>query len=931
MDATQIRQVADAIIGKIHDQELSIHSENELNKIIKNFELLELIPHSSEDLSQLEHLVSSQVIIMNDDGAAIVSKDTKPWLKGKREEEIEWRYWERFRKHLKTSAGFPWPIINKIDDYTRDILDFCGDPLEEGPWKRSGLVVGHVQSGKTTNYSGLIAKGIDSGYKVFILFAGITNSLRAQTQERIEENIIGLSTKNDGIIGVGKIPPRLAAPTRLTSFSSDFNIHTRRAVGVDLNDESVHIFVLKKNVHTINNLIKWIEKTHPHGRLTAPMMLIDDEADNASINTSKHPNRMTAINSGIRNILAHFNRSVYVGYTATPFANIFIDHESDESLINSSNVSGDLFPSNFIKSLGAPDNYVGAARLFGDKSEHPYPLQHTVSVVDDYADILPLKHTKESAFTLSSLPPSLEKAIQTFVLYCAVQKYRGNWGKHMTMMVNVSRFNDVQTRVEHLVTEHLEELKDSAIVGAGLGKEGLQSQTLLAGLKEIYEQGFFEGEIPYAKTAECDGIDFTKHIMPELNSVLKAIMPKTVNMRTGGLVYDDRDPQRVIAIGGLALSRGLTLEGLSVSYLLRNASASDTLMQMARWFGYRSGYENLTRLFLPEVSLKHYQSVHTSIEELRDELRQMARVKKTPLEFGLKVRNSETGIRITAANKSQATARISFARNLENKHIQGYLLDANESIRLKNLELTTQFINKLGTPNTETEKKQNYAMWNADGVDVLSLIKQFNFPNAHPDFGRMISDASFIEDYISERLGHELRDWDVVVPKSGLSEKPPLKFCNEQLSVHLTRHYNCVPFDRDRTIFKTTKKDAVANPGEISLGLDREALEAHLAPFRERSERGFVNRETALFRRKPLLLVHLMDCSPAELDSDNGQIEGFEKKRRIFSSISVLMPSTAVVPKAKDYTANKVLQQLGYDNEPDDDEDLDALNEQGAT
>jgi hypothetical protein len=257
-------------------------------------------------------------------------------------------------------------------------------------------------------------------------------------------------------------------------------------------------------------------------------------------------------------------------------------------------------------------------------------------------------------------------------------------------------------------------------------------------------------------------------------------------------------------------------------------------------------------------------------------------------------------------------------------------LDADERIRSKNLELATQFINGLGMPEAETEDKLNYATWNAGGADVLALIKKFGLPTPHPDFGRRISDASFVEDYISERLNHELKNWDVVVPKSGLSPEPPLKFCNEQLSVRLTRRYSCNQFKDNPTIFKTTQKDAVANPGDISMGLDREALNEHLSAFRERSEKGFVNRETALFRGKPLLLIHLMDCSQSEDDSKKGQIDGFGKKHRVFSSISILMPSTEVTPVPKEYTANKVLQQLGYDNEPDEDEDFEAISELGA-
>jgi hypothetical protein len=932
MDKVVLKQIADAIFVKIHDKELTFNSEKDLKEMIKSFDLLRFIPHTEDDISRLEHIVSPKIVIINDDGAAITSKDTKPWLKGKRETEIEWRYWDRYRKHLKYNEGFPWPVINKVGEYTRDILDSCGDPSDAHTWKRSGLVVGHVQSGKTTNYSGLMARGIDSGYKIFILFAGITNSLRAQTQERIEENIIGLSTKVDGIVGVGQFPPKLPVPTRLTSFTQDFNSQTRRAVGVDLNDEGVHIFVLKKNVKTIENLITWIKDKHPHGRVTAPMMLIDDEADNASINTSNHPNRMTKINEGIRNVLERFDRATYVGYTATPFANIFIDHEDDASLIKSSKTSEDIFPRNFIKSLGTPDNYVGAARLFGSEIEHPKPLLHTVSIVDDYQDILELAHKKTIASTLSRLPPSLENAIMTFVLFCTIQKLRGECAKHMTMMINVSRFNDVQSRVEDLVTEYLETLLQSASAGAGLGISGLQSQSLLEQFKKIYENGSFDGETPYAKTPECNGINFVDHIMPELYAVLRTIKPKTVNMLSGGLVYDKDDPQRVIAIGGLALSRGLTLEGLSVSYLLRNAAASDTLMQMARWFGYRLGYENLIRLFLPEISYNHYRAVHESIEELRQELRQMESVKKTPLQFGLKVRNSTTGIRITAANKSRSAKTISFARNLENKHIQGYLLAADEKVRLNNLQITTNFINKLGQPLPETEIKQNYAMWDVNGSEVLEFIKDFSFPDSHPDFGKGILDASFIEDYISDRLSLELKKWDVVIIKTGSSQEPPVTFLNGTLEVKLSKRYHCHSFKNDPELFKITGGDAVANPRDIETGLDHKKLEKYMAGFSdvEKSQRGFGASATARFRSKPLLLLYFIDCMQSKKSQVTTPINGFNASNKTYSSLTVLMPTTELEPIERQYTANKVLEQLGYDNENDEDDDSSAIVESGG-
>lgn len=915
-----LRQIADGIIAGIHRGDISVVSVADIRSAIDENPIVEMARLDEMKRQKLEHIIGSEVVIIEEKGS-VISKDAEPWLKGDREAEIDWDYWERFRKHLQVNSGFPHNVLNRLHEDTSNILDLCGDPEVEGDWKRSGLVVGHVQSGKTTNYSGVIAKGIDAGYKIFILFAGITNSLRAQTQERIEESIVGLSTRTDSAIGVGRIRD-LPRPTMWTTIGRDFNINTARSIRSDLNDGSVHVFVLKKNKSTIESLLRWLASSHPGQQLTSPLMLIDDEADNASINTSKDSDRMTAINRGIRSILERFNRAVYVGYTATPFANIFINHENDEEMMAAERVGDDLFPRNFIKSLGAPENYVGAARLFGDPEDRS-TLCHTVYDIDDYEDILWLKHKRTDLPEI--LPPSLHHAIRMFVLFCAVQKVRGKWGKHMTMMINVSRFNDIQAEVENQVTEYLEHLLNSASVGAGLGKAGL-SDSNLSDLESSYNNGFLENEQAYRDTAECSDIEFVRDIMPELHQVLRAIIPKTINMKSGPLDYSDGDAQKVIAIGGLALSRGLTLEGLAVSYILRNASASDTLMQMARWFGYRMGHENLVRLYLPEASRNHYEGVHKSIEELRDELHVMEILKKSPLDFGLRVRNSDTGIRITAANKSRAAVPISFAPNFEFKHVQGYLLDSNEDVRSRNWDKTQSFLSELGGAFKEKSSPGAFALWRCSGGSVLDLVRSFDFPDDDRDLGCRWSKNSALYEYIAERVSIELSEWDVVLPLSGSipteTSLPSLK-----QPINLAARHSCIA--KGGGLFKTTVKDAVANPGDVVLGLNKSEWEKKCEDEKGRGYRGFVNRVTSEIRVRPLMLIHLLDCKPRTRDGKTEDISGLGGSALPFASLSFLLPGTSVLSTPHSYTANSVLQRFGI-IEAEEDDDYAAIVNEGS-
>ncbi|MCY4187678.1 MAG: hypothetical protein OXD30_04265, partial [Bryobacterales bacterium] len=275
---------------------------------------------------------------------------------------------------------------------TDRILALLENPAKAGQWDRRGMVMGHVQSGKTANYTGLVCKAADAGYKVIVIIAGIHNNLRNQTQRRIDEGFIGrASTGRLGakvpaltLVGVGRFDSR-RQPNSFTTSQRDFNKMIADSISIPLqNLVQPVVFVIKKNSSTLRNLIEWLAAQNArHGTKTVrePMLLIDDEADNASINIKHEQDEISTINHQIRELLALFDRKCYVAYTATPFANIFIDPDSEDEML-----SHDLFPRDFIVSLDPPDNYFGATRVFSDETKS------IVWPIDDNADLLPLKH-----------------------------------------------------------------------------------------------------------------------------------------------------------------------------------------------------------------------------------------------------------------------------------------------------------------------------------------------------------------------------------------------------------------------------------------------------------------------------------------------------------------------------------------------------------
>lgn len=847
---------------------------------------------SDEEFEEIIRELESNFTTSQKRGAAVTS-DYKPWLSSRRS-SIDFYYWNRLRRYYLEGGVLAPQVVATLDAVTDEVLDYLGDPVNQGAWSRRGMVMGHVQSGKTTNYSALICKAADAGYKVIILLAGITNSLRSQTQERLDETFIGKKSVFQATAQTA-LPLLTYAtlkrfPAYGTSRDQDFN---KRSAGVIFSLEAHSepmIFITKKNRGPLESLQSWLKEQAHGDKISAPLLLIDDEADNASINTSKTPTETTAINAGIRKILNLFERSSYVGYTATPFANIFIDPDSDQQML-----SDDLFPRNFIKELDPPSTYVGAARVFAEDGELRPAM---VRVIDDFGKTLPLAHKRD--LQPAELPPSLYIAIRVFVLALAIRTLRGQGKKHCSMMINVSRFNDVQERVLGLVYEYLHKLRNSIIVNGAVSPAKSGDPEIME-LRNDFEREFKSTEFKFAD------------VLRAASDAAATISVVTINMKGGKLDYQQhaQDGLHVIAIGGLALSRGLTLEGLTVSYILRNTAASDTLMQMARWFGYRPGYEDLCRVYLPEPSLNHYAYIHEAIEELRAEVRRMQAIGLTPQHFGLKVRQSPTAIRITAANKMRSASSLTLAQDYSSRHVEGYSLVNDDAVNRRNVELVQSFIQKLETAGAPFDKTTRALIWqDVDGAEVLELFRKFRFADTHFDLGRISADASLLQDYIADRITADLNTWDVAVPfPAGGDPKSDILLGQ---SFPLRRRDSGVIDEYGA--YRVTKKNRLADPDDARLALSDKQLAA--AEDEKRRDDGLQgDRAYSAQRNRPLLIIHFFTAAGPSGLTIKGPVV----------SLSVSLPKTEVPARSRQYQVNKVYQKQLQELQPEPEDDDQML------
>lgn len=599
------------------------------------------------------------------------------------------------------------------------------------------------------------------------------NNLRSQTQYRIDEGVLGRDSQKDrhldqasSLLGVGKL---FGQPLTIHSLTSSLENGDFRAPKADtsvmIGGDPV-ILVIKKNGSVLRNLLRWV--LHVRGEdlpeenrkivRGVPLLVIDDEADNASINTKdrkgKHvdDNDVTAINGSIRELLDAFEKSAYVGYTATPFANIFINPDAETPRHGE-----DLFPRSFILNVSPPSNYVSPSRVFGldgdadagIESRKELPL---VRLVNDHESVFPGKHKKD--LHIKGLPESLKLAIYSFILVCAARRARGQTNVHNSMLVHVTRFIDVQHQVAGQIQGLVESIRRRLAMG-----EGDRQQTLASELKRIWHNDF-EPTIEAIRGSSPDEnlipVNWNE-VAAELSEAAARIEVKEINGHaTDALDYVvHRQGFNVIAVGGDKLSRGLTLEGLSVSYFLRASQMYDTLMQMGRWFGYRPGYLDLCRLFTTDDLRRWYRHIALAEVELRREFDRMKDAGLTPRRYGLRIRQHPGGLLVTAMNKMSHSQmqRLSYAGQL----VQTSHFSTSPDVVRGNKEAVERFLNSLG------DRKQVTAAWIWGGVTADQIVNDLLTSYSVASEAWRFQKPEMIEFIRRQAANGELINWTVAL------------------------------------------------------------------------------------------------------------------------------------------------------------------------
>lgn len=727
-----------------------------IRALIASVRLAPIFPDvTDDDAETLAREIEERIGVSMGLGATVEASDFEPWLEDVRP-EIEsgsepWFYWSRYKKLLSKSK-LPQDVIHSTDQVTDNILGHLGNPRDRRPWDRKGMVVGHVQSGKTANYTGLVCKAADVGYRLIIVIAGIHNNLRNQTQGRIDEGFVGRDTgrlaqvgshEKPKLIGVAEFDDRFT-PVSLTNTIRDFNKATATSNTSQIASYAVPVvLVIKKNMHTLRNLTEWLREhsaSHSSEMVDQPMLLIDDEADNASINVKYDKSEISRINGQIRDLLGLFRRSCYVGYTATPFANIFIDPEQDEAMEEE-----DLFPRDFIIGLDAPDNYFGPRKVFLDgipDEEEPTYLRH----ITDNEDVLPIKHKIDD--DLTSVPSSMIEALRTFLVSRTIRDLRGQRGQHASMLVNTSRFTRMQGLIRNRLQEALDSIRDSIRINASLGARGLGDPEIAA-LRNTWATEFFDAWSDW------------NEIQAQLLDSIGGAKVVEVNGRVNDLDYSAAGKRglTVIAVGGFSLSRGLTLEGLTVSYFLRNSMMYDTLMQMGRWFGYRGNYEDLCRIWMPPQAIGWYAHIAEATEELHEELRRMQRDRATPLQFGLAVRSHPSSLLVTARNKLGSGEK-HVKVGLSNGYVETHKLRNHPDILEVNRNAARNLVSGLKADgyslSDKTRESGGYLLRDVDVARIDDFLLRFR--NARESIGTTIEP---LRRYVDQRASDELDKWDV--------------------------------------------------------------------------------------------------------------------------------------------------------------------------
>ena len=693
------------------------------------------------------------------------------WIaRGKRLGRSNWNRLYNFIEKYKSRN--PESLLN-LDDESENILKYLADPMLEFQDIR-GLVVGHIQSGKTANMTALMAKAADSGYKIFIVLAGVLDSLRQQTQLRFHQELTGgdgrVWKENWKDLDRVQIPtPRRppfwisltnADPT--TPKFGDFKKPESLEPSI-LQGENYYLFVIKKTPRRINYLIDYFEevrnKFSDHPLIKLPTMIIDDEADQATISARKD-DVIAATNSSIRRLLSIFSCKTYVGYTATPFANLLINplHQDDSG-------RSDVFPKDFIYSIKTASEYLGTKELFGisqnlepDTESLGLPIFVEISRQEAYAQI---KNT-DGTMPLNEV---LKNAIKNYILSSALMEWRGMEKEDMSMLIHPSHLTSRHDYYLNPITDYLNKLKS---IGSSEELFEKEFSLLFDILKNRSNE--FQLQLPLFKTNFSYPVD-VKCLIPKLKNILNLIEIKILHSGTSDTLnfLDKSCPKRYIIVGGNKLSRGLTIEGLLVSYFLRNSRQYDTLLQMGRWFGYRSKYVDLTHMYMTEEVRSNFAELAFVEVDLRNQF------KKFDINSGIKIRPIDMPPRILRLPSMMVTASTKMgAGQVTEKDYSGFFLEQrkynfdNPGALQCQVDNVIKLLQGLDTPLSAREvdgegQREGTFLWSKQ-LDLSIIGEVFDI------FTFESVDHKLFFDYLNKNLSH--CKWQLLVGGKSTGGRP---------------------------------------------------------------------------------------------------------------------------------------------------------------
>lgn len=682
------------------------------SEAVKRLEQLGISPEIIEQIRERHEQQTVRIKELEEPHAVILgNRDT--WYTGPHGKD---KCWPAIANLLRKDGWPEDPAIKSLDDSSTRVVSLLNHPKEKS-FSTRGLVVGYVQSGKTTNFTSVIAKAADRGYKLFIVLAGVHNGLRRQTQARLVQQLI---------------EPNPAMWSQLTGLDRDFTPQENPASYFGKSNGTRVLCVVKKNATVLRKLFRWLEKASDYLK-DCPTLIIDDEADQATVATK-------SINPLILSIMSTLPRCAYVGYTASPFANLLIDPSAE-----------DLYPKDFVVNLPKPQGHFGTEVLFGryaldgedpDQVDDGHDMIRSVPD-DDVPCVRPTTKADVEGFE-PIVTDTLQTAIEYFWLATAARRVRGTGIQHNTMLIHTS----VNTTVHDSFRKPLEHLRDHTAAS-------LSDDALLFRLR-----GLWDRETARVKAEEFGETKVTfEQLLPELPEVLKSCRIIMDNSNSEDRLDYENGPVTAIAVGGNTLSRGLTLEGLSVSYFVRAVSAYDTLLQMGRWFGFRNGYADLPRIWMTDELAEWFRHLATVETEMRRDIDIYMTEDETPQTFAVRLR-THPALRVTAAAKMRAA--VTAASSYGGKRVQTHYFHTDGDWLRGNIDAARILVRGAVANAVKAEQRPDDGRFVYHGVPydlVVDFLSSYKFHEQSPE-----NDADLLTGYIRKRVkAGSLRRWNIAI------------------------------------------------------------------------------------------------------------------------------------------------------------------------